>query len=98
MCKSCPKKELPSTPTYFVPEEGGMDENKASQVQIGGSHYKHLPIQPMEYSFRNTLDPCQHTVIKYVTRFRSKGGKEDLIKAKHCIDLLIQLEYGDEEK
>jgi len=40
----------------------------------------------------NGLDPCQHTIIKYVTRFRSKGGIQDLEKAKHVIDLLIQYE------
>lgn len=66
----------------------------ALKEQIGGDHYKKLAIQPMEYSFRNKLDPCQHTIIKYVTRFRDKNGKEDLIKARHCIDMLIELEYG----
>jgi hypothetical protein len=61
-------------------------------VQVGGSHYKKYKIQPMEYSMANGLDPCQHTAIKYITRFRDKGGIEDLIKAKHTIDLLIELE------
>lgn len=69
----------------------------ALKEQIGGDHYKKLAIQPMEYSFRNKLDPCQHTIIKYVTRFRDKNGKEDLIKAKHCIDMLIELEYGTQK-
>jgi len=69
----------------------------ALKEQIGGDHYKKLAIQPMEYSFRNKLDPCQHTIIKYVTRFRDKNGKEDLIKAKHCIDMLIELEYGSQK-
>jgi hypothetical protein len=41
---------------------------------------------------RNNLDACQHTAIKYVTRFRDKGGIEDLIKAKHVIDMLIAFE------
>jgi hypothetical protein len=69
----------------------------ALKEQIGGDHYKKLAIQPMEYSFRNKLDPCQHTIIKYVTRFRDKNGKEDLIKARHCIDMLIELEYGSQK-
>lgn len=60
--------------------------------QVGGNHYKTLKIQPMEYSMANKLDACQHTIIKYVTRFREKGGRADLEKAKHTIDLLIQLE------
>lgn len=62
------------------------------QEQTGGSHYKNLPIQPFEYSMKNKLDPLQHTSIKYITRFRDKGGIEDLEKAKHCIDLLIAFE------
>lgn len=66
----------------------------ALDVQVGGGHYKNLAIQPMEYSMKNKLDACQHTAIKYVTRFREKGGKEDLEKAKHAIDLLIEFEYG----
>ena len=62
------------------------------ETQEGGGHYKGLAIQPMEYSMANGLDACQHTVIKYVTRFRDKGGIEDLKKARHTIDMLIQFE------
>ena len=64
----------------------------AMDVQIGGDHYKKLKIQPMEYSMANNLDACQHTAIKYVTRFRDKGGVADLEKAKHVIDMLIEFE------
>lgn len=46
----------------------------------------------MEYSMENNLDACQHTVIKYITRFRDKGGIADLEKAKHVIDMLIEFE------
>lgn len=62
------------------------------EVQVGGDHYKKLKIQPMEYSMRNQLDPCQHSVVKYVTRFRDKGGVDDLLKARHVIDMLIAFE------
>ena len=65
-------------------------------IQIGGDHYTKLAIQPMQYSMENGLDALQHTVIKYVTRFRDKNGIEDLEKAKHCIDMLI--EYEKESK
>lgn len=66
----------------------------ALDVQVGGGHYKDLKIQPMEYSMANGLDACQHTIIKYVTRFRQKGGIQDLEKAKHCIDMLIEFEQA----
>ena len=64
--------------------------------QVGGGHYTKCAIQPFEYSMRNKLDPCQHTIIKYVTRFRDKGGVEDLVKAIHTIELLIQFEKEKE--
>lgn len=67
-------------------------EVKATDTQIGGNHYTKLAIQPMRYSMENGLDALQHTVIKYVTRFRDKNGIEDLEKAKHCIDMLIEFE------
>lgn len=64
----------------------------AMEVQVGGDHYKKLAIQPMTYSMVNGLDACQHTIIKYVTRFRDKGGIADLEKARHTIDMLIEFE------
>ena len=73
-----------------------QQEVKATDTQIGGDHYTKLAIQPMRYSMENGLDALQHTIIKYVTRFRDKAGIEDLEKAKHCIDMLI--EYEKESK
>ena len=73
-----------------------QQEVKATDTQIGGNHYTKLAIQPMRYSIENGLDALQHTIIKYVTRFRDKAGIEDLEKAKHCIDMLI--EYEKESK
>lgn len=64
----------------------------AMTTQVGGDHYTKLAIQPMQYSMANKLDACQHTIIKYVTRFRDKGGIADLQKAKHVIDMLIEME------
>jgi len=64
------------------------------ETQIGGGHYTKLRIQPMVYSMANGLDACQHTAIKYVTRFRDKGGVEDLRKAQHVIDMLIDFEVN----
>ena len=63
--------------------------------QVGGDHYTTLVIQPMEYSMCNKLNALQHTAIKYITRYPSKGTPiEDLFKARHCIDML--LEYAEE--
>jgi hypothetical protein len=66
----------------------------ARDTQVAGKHYKKYPIQPFEYNQKNELRYCEGNVVKYVTRHRDKYGKEDLLKAKHYIDLLIELEYG----
>ena len=67
-------------------------------VQVGGSHYKNCKIQPVEYMHANGLGYCEGAIIKYVSRYKQKNGIEDLKKAKHFIDLLIQLEYPSEVK
>ena len=64
----------------------------ALDKQVGGSHYKDQPIQPVEYIHANEIGYFEGNVIKYVTRWRSKNGIADLEKAKHYIELLIDLE------
>ena len=71
-----------------------VSSENALTRQVSGNHYSKMKIQPMEFSMANKLDACQHTVIKYVCRFRDKNGIEDLRKAKHCLELLAQFEYG----
>ncbi|PPC02500.1 DUF3310 domain-containing protein [Acinetobacter pittii] len=68
----------------------------AFNKQEGGDHYKKLAIQPMQYALANGLDAGQATIIKYVTRFKDKNGLEDLKKARHTIDLLIEHYYPEE--
>lgn len=67
----------------------------ALQTQVAGSHYTDMPIQPVTFIHANGLDFCQGSILKYVCRFRNKNGKDDLLKAKHFIDLLIEMEYGE---
>ena len=69
----------------------------AWQKQEGGNHYKNLKIQPMQYALENKLDYAQANVVKYVTRHADKNGKEDLLKAIHNIELMIEFYYGDEK-
>ena len=61
----------------------------AKKKQIGGNHYLKYKIQPIDFIINNNLDFCQGCVIKYVLRFKEKGGVQDLLKAKHYIELLI---------
>lgn len=64
----------------------------ALEKQVSGSHYKDFPIQPVEFIHRNNIPYIEGNVIKYISRWRDKGGIADLEKAKHYIDLLIELE------
>lgn len=68
---------------------------EALNQQIGGSHYKDMPIQPVEFILANNLGFCVGNCIKYLCRYKNKNGKEDLLKAKHYIELLIEAEYAD---
>jgi hypothetical protein len=67
--------------------------NTALDSQVAGSHYKQLAIQPAEYCQRNRLPYCESSVIRYVTRHREKNGREDIEKAIHCLELLLEIEY-----
>ena len=66
--------------------------NNPLTVQVGGDHYKSLKIQPVEFIHANHIPYLEGNVIKYVTRWKDKNGIADLEKAKHYIDLLIELE------
>ena len=69
------------------------DEGNAMTKQVGGDHYSKLAIQPVEYINANHLTYLQGNVIKYITRFKSKGTPlQDLQKAKHYVEMLIELE------
>jgi len=69
----------------------------ALATQVAGTHYKGLAIQPVQYIHANGLPFIEGSVVKYVTRWRAKGGIADLEKARHLIDLLIELEQKARE-
>jgi hypothetical protein len=70
----------------------------ALDKQVSGNHYKDKAIQPVVYIHANNLGFCAGNVVKYVTRYKDKGGIADLEKAKHYIELLIQLENRNARK
>jgi hypothetical protein len=61
-------------------------------VQVDGDHYKQMKIQPVEFIHANGIPYLEGNVIKYISRWRNKNGMADLEKAKHYIELLIELE------
>lgn len=64
--------------------------------QEGGGHYKAMKIQPVEYIVENNIPYCEANVIKYVSRHREKNGAQDIRKAIHYLELILQMQYGEE--
>lgn len=81
-------RKLPDTISF-------EDKDNPLEKQVGGNHYKDMAIQPVEFCMKNNLNFCVSSAIKYLCRYKNKNGKQDLEKAKHFIDLLIQLEYPE---
>lgn len=69
----------------------------ALNEQVGGDHYKERAIQPIEFIMANGLDFLQGNAIKYIVRHRDKGGAEDLRKAIHYCQLILQYQYGEKD-
>lgn len=70
-------------------------KEKATERQVGGNHYQKLKIQPIEYIHANGLGFIEGCIVKYISRWRDKGGLEDIRKIKHYCDLLIELEENN---
>ena len=69
----------------------------STSEQVGGNHYRNMAIQPIDFIVANDIRYREANVIKYIVRWRKKNGLEDLLKARHYIDMLIEeQEAGDE--
>ncbi|ALV25076.1 putative protein (DUF3310 domain) [Campylobacter iguaniorum] len=78
---------------YIKEKMLGKETQAISEIlshQVGGDHYAKMTIQPIEFIIGNQLDFCQGNIIKYICRYKDKNGLEDLQKAKHYIDILIE--------
>ena len=65
-------------------------------TQVGGDHYSKMKIQPSEFINKNEMLFAEGNAIKYICRHGSKGRLQDLLKAKHYIDMIIERDYGDD--
>ena len=70
----------------------------AYKKQVGGKHYIKYKIQPSQFVVENKLLYPEGCVIKYVVRHQDKGGKQDLEKAKHMIDMIIERDYEEKKE
>ena len=66
--------------------------------QVGGTHYRSMVIQPSEFINKNNIPFAEGNAIKYLCRHKQKNQKEDLLKAKHYIDMAIDRDYPEEVK
>jgi len=71
--------------------------SKVWDKQIGGSHYQKFKIQPSKFVVENELLYPEGCAIKYLCRHRLKGKRQDLEKAKHFIDMIIERDYSEKE-
>lgn len=70
---------------------------KAPAEQVGGDHYRRMKIDVFDFAEADGLTFMEATVCKYICRHRFKNGKEDLLKAQHTINRLIQHYYGNQD-
>jgi hypothetical protein len=68
------------------------EQLKPLNEQVGGDHYKTMKIQPIEYIVANKLGWCEGNIVKYITRWKQKGGAKDIDKVIHYANLLKQME------
>lgn len=83
----CEEVSMSETPAVY-------NGTSANAIQVGGQHYKAKAIQPWDYIAANGLGFFEGNVVKYVSRWREKGGIEDLLKARHYLDKLLEVETG----
>jgi len=72
--------------------------NDPYEKQVGGNHYQTMKIQPAEFINKNKMLFAEGNAIKYICRHINKGGEQDLQKAKHYIDMIIERDYGDDSE
>ena len=69
--------------------------NKTFFRQVGGKHYKQMTIQPSVFINENNLPFAEGHAIKYICRHKFKGKKEDILKAIHYLEMILERDYKD---
>lgn len=70
----------------------------ANDQQVGGRHYIDKPFQPWDFIVGNKMGFLEGNIIKYVSRYKEKNGVEDLIKASHYLDKLIEVTRNEQKR
>ncbi|WCD56161.1 hypothetical protein [Caulobacter phage KSC] len=88
-----PPTQRPETEEVVQDIKTDAAPTSALATQVGGDHYKRFAIQPVEFVHQNGLSFIVGSIIKYICRYKFKAGKQDLEKARHFLDMLIEQEY-----
>lgn len=93
-CTRAWTESIQEVPVELNLEPGGVNTiEDPLDRQVGGSHYKDMKIQPIEYILANDLGFCEGNIVKYITRYSQKGGVQDIDKVIHYAEILkAQLE------
>lgn len=91
-----PERERVRADYFEWAEARGHVAAAPSKRQVAGRHYADLPIQPSEFIHRNALGWCEGNAVKYISRHMRKGGREDIQKAIHYLELLLEWDYGND--
>ena len=82
-------------PTFTPAEEEPRTPGSALDIQEGGNHYKKYKIQPIEFCFVNNIPVLEANAQKYILRHADKNGMGDLRKARHYLELMAEMYYGE---
>lgn len=82
-------------PAFTPAEEEPRTPTSALDIQEGGNHYKKYKIQPIEFVFANNIPVLEANAQKYILRHADKNGMEDLRKARHYLELMAEMYYGE---
>ena len=85
----------PHIPEKVLDLQAEYDRLDALRKQEGGNHYKNMKIQPVEFITANELGFLEGNVVKYICRHHAKNGAEDIKKAIHYCEMLLQTKYGE---
>lgn len=94
-------QELVKRAGAFAPKSpiaASVPQQTVLGTQVGGDHYTSCAIQPVEYIWANDLGFSEGNAVKYLTRWKKKGGIKDLKKAAHHINLLIERAEAEEAR
>lgn len=97
-CQSNTNHECTATTCPDYKDEPSFEDKTPTShldTQVGGNHYKDFTIQPIEFFIANNLPFVEASIIKYVCRHSFKNGKEDLQKAIHLLEILIEKVYNE---